>query len=217
MRTSYEGSRGCGTRKGGGLYLMSDGVGIECGLLPVELHVCPTCGTGIKPARGWTWIEPDGLLPHHDEYTGEIDRERLENIAQPPPHEGCPLNVPGLLGERAGLLWIGEQFYKTPAAWLAEGREMGFSRRVKAVPKGFVLGETWVLAAHRKAIPASWEWESGGSEELKAQPGIFHIWMPERIEYVVKGTETPEEIAALEARGIEPVIVKPLTEQLVTA
>ena len=213
MRTSYEGVRGCGTRKGGGLYLMSDGIGQECGLLPVELHVCPTCGTGIKPARGWTWIEPDHYVPHHEIVDVPGDGEVVTIDDAHPAHPGCPLNRRGLLGERAGLLWIGEQFYKTPAAWLAEGREMGFSRRVKAVPKGFVLGETWVLAAHRKAIVHIDEAEN----EIVHRPAIFHIWKPERIEYVVKGDETPEEIAALEARGIEPVIVKPLTEQLVEA
>jgi len=147
MRTSHEGVRGCGTRKGGGLYLVSDGVGQDCDLLPVELHVCPTCGTGIKPARGWTWVNPDALLPQHNAIpvvrdwkpdSGNILQDA--SVATTPAHLGCPLNVPGLLGERAGLLWIGEQFYKTPAAWIAEGREMGFSRRIKAVPRGFEIG-----------------------------------------------------------------------------
>lgn len=207
MRTSYEGERGCGRRKGGGLYLMSDGVGMDCDLLPVELHVCPTCGTGIKPSRGWTWVNPDALLPHHRATAPMLPVTAPELQV----HSGCPLNEPGLLGERAGLLWIGERYYKTPRAWMEEGRQMGFSRRVAAVPRGFEIGETWVLAAHRKAVI---EFNEDGPVYT---PAIFHIWKPSRIEYVVRGNETDEEIAALEARGIEPVIVKPLTEQLVTA
>ncbi len=202
MRTSYEQARGCGRRKPGGLYLVSDGVGQDCDLLPVELHVCPTCSAGIKPSRGWTWVNPDELLPHHAAYPSDF-LEEVSNV-----HPGCPLNEPGLLGERAGLLWIGEAFYKTPHDWIAEGQRMGFSRRISAVPRGFELGETWVLAAHRKAIVRF----PDGLSEPEFTPAIFHVWKPARVEYVVKGDETEEQIAAIEARGIEPVIVKPAYE-----
>ena len=221
MRTLSEAPRGCGYRQPGGLYLCSDSVGKGCTLLPVPMEVCPCCGTGIKPARGWTWVTPDGLLPHHDTDSTE--------------HRGCPLNTPGLLGERAGLLWIGESFYATPEAWLAEGKAMGFSRRVPAVPQGYVPGETWVLVGHRKAIQEGLVCTSPDEhkgtvarnfEEAEAiaepwpqaeavwadhyVPAVFHLWRPERLEYVVHGTEDEDELAALEARGIEPVVVVPV-------
>lgn len=53
---------------------------------------------------------------------------------------------------KAGLMWVGEKFYKTPEVFVAEGVTMGFSKRIKAVPRGFKVGETYVLLAHPKAI-----------------------------------------------------------------
>lgn len=206
MRTSIEGARGCGYRKPGGLYLVSDRVGLDCLLLPFVLDVCPCCGAGIKPARGWTWVDPDALLPHHIETVDGVPDANTEAQV----HPGCPLNKPGLLGERAGLLWIGESFYPTPAHWLKEGRSMGFSRRINAVPRGFDIGTTWVLVAHRKA---HYRITPEGQE---FQPAIFHIWKPERIEYVVRGDESVEELELKEARGIELVEVLRANEQLTT-
>jgi hypothetical protein len=135
----------------------------------------------------------------------------------------CPLSRP--LG-RCGLLWIGEQFYPTPGHWLREANGQGISRRIPAVPKDFVLGQTWVLCAHRKAIE---EECPVCSEVMRAcdadrvslsdcprckgtgivyTAGIFHVWRPSAIEYVVKGDETDEQLAALEKRGITPVKVE---------
>jgi hypothetical protein len=50
------------------------------------------------------------------------------------------------------LLWIGRGHY-SPDAFLKESRELGVSRRIAALPKGLVLGETWVLLAHLDAVP----------------------------------------------------------------
>lgn len=210
VRTKVEGKRGCGWRRGGGLYLISDEIGIPCGLLPVELSVCPTCHAGIKPTRGWQWVEPDPLLPHHlppsfsPSDDGDVDELTLPPSAMVQ-HPGCPLNELGLLGERCGLLWIGESFYPLPESWIREGRRMGFSRRIAALPKDFKAGETWVLAAHRKAIT---RWPEDATEPEFAA-GVFHIWRPDRVEYVVKGDESEEELERLVKRGIEPVRVVP--------
>jgi hypothetical protein len=202
VHTSVESARGCGFRKSGGMYLVSDGIGIDCPLLPIELCVCPVCHSGIKPTRGWTWVEPDPLLPHH------YERDAMPAIEANSMHSGCPLNQPGLLGERVGLLWIGEAFYPTPHAWITEGKSMGFSRRIPAAPRDFKVGETWVLVAHRKAIvdlhfqePLTAGEDGSTQPEPTFTPGIFHIWKPDRLEYVIKGDETEEELDALEARG----------------
>ena len=100
-----------------------------------------------------------------------------------------------------GLLWIGEVFYKTPQDFTLEARDLGVSRRIKAVPLGFELGKHWVLVAHRKAYPKSVD------GAIKMVPGIFHAFKPSAIEYVVRGDESDDEIEALEERGITPVRV----------
>ena len=184
ITTVVEGKRGCGYRKPGGLYLRVDGRGWECGALPIPLDVCPCCGEGIKPSRGWTWID-----------MGKFAAKR--ECARTGGCGPCPL-ADAMIG-RAGLLWVGEQFYPTPEDWLKEASQMGISRRIKSVPHGFKVGETWVAMAHRKAIKIG---------DDKYQAAIFHVFCPSRIEYVVKGTETDEEIATLEKRGFTLVKVE---------
>ncbi|MDI6852928.1 MAG: hypothetical protein QME75_04900 [Deltaproteobacteria bacterium] len=186
VETRHEKRRGCGFRKPGGLYLVSDGPAAECCRLPLPLTVCPTCSAGIKPARGWTWVDVGGLFPYANPCTSDTVTS-------------CPLAAPRKLG-RAGLLWVGEKFYPTPADFNREAREMGVSRRIPALPMGFVPGETWVLLAHRKAVFIS-------NPETEYAPGVFYIFRPERVEYVVRGDETPEQLQRLIDRGITPVKV----------
>lgn len=204
MRTIIEGQRGCGWRKEGGLYLMADGVGVTCEKLPIVCEVCPTCGGGVKPTRGWTWVNPTKLAE------GKQCKKTY-----------CNQCAFGGKVERAGLLWIGRAFYETPQAWLAEVSAVGVSRRIRYLPKGFVAGETWVVVAHRqtgipcgcavdaegkkrKPRPACKECKGGGMVHGKA---IFHGFKPSRVEYVVKGDETAEQLERMEKRGIEPVKV----------
>lgn len=190
IRTVVEKKRGCGYRIPGGIYLRTEGMGRVCGALPIELTVCPVCHSGIKPARGWTWI----------------------NIAELVGAKGCALDDPEGCGDcpiadakiqTAGLLWVGEKFYKTPGAFAQESHEMGISRRITMVPKNFKLGETWVALAHRKCIPLVPE-----SPEQEFKPGIFHIFKPQRIEYVVKSDDSEEKLEKLEKRGFTLVKVE---------
>ena len=188
--TLHERKRGCGYRTPGGLYLMGPPPGEPCSLLPIELAVCPTCGSGFKPSRGWTWIEPDPITgpgPH------QSDRHTKR----------CPLGEPGRMGDRAGLIWIGEQFYKTPAEFMREAADMGISRRIGGVPNDYVPGKTWVLLAHRKALVK-------GIDEAA---GIFTAYRPTHIEYVVKGDEDEDTLRSLWKRGIKPVKVVPVEDQ----
>jgi hypothetical protein len=62
VETRREQARGCGYRKEGGLYLVCDGEGKNCERMPIPLTSCPTCSQGIKPARGWSWIESGPIL-----------------------------------------------------------------------------------------------------------------------------------------------------------
>lgn len=190
MITLREGKRGCGYRKAGGLYLCSPGYGRPCGLLPIPLVSCPTCGHGIKFCRGWTWVNVATLAAMNPNGC-----RMSEGCGD------CPLADAAI--QQAGLLWVGEKFYKTPDAWQQEAAEMGISRRIKGVPRNFKLGETWVALAHIKAIPAPIM-----EQDAKATPGIFRLFKPTAIQYVVKGDETEEELADMEKRGITPVKVE---------
>jgi hypothetical protein len=191
IKTVVEKKRGCGYREPGGLYLRTDGIGRICGALPIELVVCPTCHQGIKPARGWTWINIAELVGHW--------QCSMDNCGD------CPIADAKI--QTAGLIWVGERFYKTPGDFSREGAEMGISRRITMVPKGFKMGETWVALAHRKAIPFTPD--DGGAQQYK--PAIFHIFKPTRIEYVVKEFDPQDKLERLEKRKI--TLVRVVREQ----
>ena len=193
IRTSVEKARGCGYRKEGGLYLVSGALSEPCVKLPIPMVACPCCGGGIRQSRGWKWITPDPLLdpgPH-----GSEDHERV-----------CPLgtSIDWSDGKMAGLIWIGRGFYKTPDEFRREAISMGVSRRIRKVPRKFVLGETWVALAHSKAVVNP---DIPHDEPGHLSPGVFTFFLPTAIEYIVKGDESEEELDALEARGFSLVRV----------
>lgn len=196
--TSHEGPRGCGYRKPGGLYLVGPELSEPCSALPVPLESCPTCHAGIHPARGWTWVRPDPLL-----FSSQDGRYLPEPHGSPEHAAGCPFAEPGRLGELAGLLWIGEKFYPTPADFYREAAAHGVSRRVASIPRGFKPGETWVLMAHRKAIP---RYDAMPGEPAYT-PGIVTAFRPAGVDYIVRGDEGPETLARLEKRGARLVAV----------
>jgi hypothetical protein len=203
ITTVLEGKRGCGYRKAGGLYLRTDGHGRYCGALPIELTVCPTCRQGIKPARGWTWLNLAALA---------AVRGCSRTVTLPEGGGGCgDCPIADAKIQDVGLIWIGEKFYPTPQDFNRESHAMGLSRRITAIPRNFKLGETWVALAHRKVIPFTPA--DGGAQEWK--PAIFHVFLPSRIEYVVKPDDAEEKLEALEKRGITLVkVVNPVEEQL---
>jgi hypothetical protein len=184
---AVEKKRGCGYRKIGGLYLVSDGAGIACDRLPIALDVCPVCSHGFKQTRGWTWVDVNGLV-------GGVHRDCEDEFP-------CPLCMATDEMGKAGLIWIGERFYKTPADFDKESAELGVSRRLKAVPRGFKVGETWVLLAHPKTIrmgcsacmAKGYIGEMGQSELCEAcdgkghkfLAGIFKVWRPQRLEKIL--------------------------------
>jgi hypothetical protein len=202
-----EGKRGCGFRKPGGLYLVCDGEGRSCGKLPIVLDRCPVCNSGIKQTRGWTWIDSDRLIA-------------TEHCAADPAEcRGCPLAVP--MG-KVGLLWVGKAFYETPQEFSREAAMMGISRRISAIPRDFKCGETWVWLAHPEVVnnptPPPAKPDTDDEEEIALYeqelaeyrsklPGVFRVFRPQRVEYVVKGTESDEDIELLVKRGITPVCV----------
>lgn len=212
IRDSVEEERGCGYRQGGGKYLMGGTLNAPCGKLPLKCDRCPCCDHGIKPSRGWTWVDPRmwfGKLECKYEIHGAC--------------KSCTLG--GALPEKAGILWIGEKFYPTPADFAREAQTMGMSRRISQLPKDLVMGETLVLLAHRKGIAivcpvcqgdGREELETGelveckkcnaGTETVYA-PAIFSAFVPTHIEYIVKGDETKEQLERLVKRGFQLVNV----------
>lgn len=195
IHTRVESARGCGYRKPGGLYLVSGRLASPCGKLPIPLTVCPCCSTGIKPARGFTWIG------------NALIQSATCSICE----NGC-IPFDGSV-ERFGLLWVGEKFYKTPQEFRKEASAQGISRRISQVPREFKVGETWILLAHRNAIEKSIINKPNDSKEPEYIAAIFSAFLPERIEYVVKGDETEEELLAMEKRGLTLVKVIKDTEQ----
>lgn len=193
---AVESRRGCGYRKVGGLYMVGGGLSQPCDRLPIALHVCPTCSQGIKQSRGWTYI----------------DVAKLIGGQHIPCEDGafCPLcDDPSKIG-KAGLLWVGERFYPTTQDFMREEKELGISRRLSAVPRGFELGKTWVLFAHPKAITEVVTEGENGNEKIKTKftPGIFRVWLPTRLERIFKESDrNSEKVAADEKRGITPVFV----------
>lgn len=192
IQTVKDEQRGCGWRKPGGLYLFCDGPAFLCGRLPVPLTRCPWCDQGIKPTRGFTWINFAGLLDQ------ALPCQNGATCAD------CMRSI-----TRAGLLWIGGVFYERPVHFLAEAERLGISRRIAQVPKGFEPDKTWIALAHRKAIYNP----TPGAENCCYAPGIFALFKPSAIQYVTRGDESEEELERLMARGIIPVKVERVGEQ----
>lgn len=208
VQVRYDKERGCGWRKPGGIYLISDSVSAPCGKLPLPLTVCPCCSAGIKFTRGFTWVDGDALFR-----TVECKSAKCHCAS-------CPMNAdePPSLG-RCGLLWIGEATYKTPGDWLEEATKLGISRRISTVPLDFKLGETWIMVAHIKAIAETCKLKNPRDCEIckgkvwHYTPAVFQVFRPQAIEYVVTGKETEEELERLVKRGITPVRIERVTDQ----
>lgn len=186
-----EAKRGCGYRQPGGMYLMAPSLSEPCHRLPIELHVCPVCNGGVKPARGWTWIQPDLLIGGTCRaFRG--DKGPTDHCAY------CVACNPS--AERAGLIWIGEGFYKTPNDFMSEVKSLGLSRRITNIPRGFEPGKTVVYLVHPRAIINRGE---DGVEVPTA--GIFTAFRPTSIDYILKGDETAAQLHKLEKRGLNLV------------
>lgn len=181
IQTRIEARRGCGYRRPGGYYIVSNTSPSLCGAFPTPVISCQCCGQGIKPARGWTWIKPSMLnLPCG-----------WDNC------QSC-----GWKGQaRLGLLWIGESFYRRPHEFVREWLSAGISRRLGRIPREFEVGKTWVLLAHRKGITGT---DAQGNPFHT--PAIFAAFKPTAIEYVITGKESEDELDRLEKRGF--VLIK---------
>jgi hypothetical protein len=227
--TVQDQKRHCGWRSEGGLYLRSDGLGRDCGKLPLLLDRCPVCNGGIKFGRSLTFIQPRRLF----------EGAECKQYAEDPGNcMGCILsgrNIP----DRGWLIGVGAKSY-TMGSFLAEALRLGVSKRIPQIPRDFKLGEDYVFASYKKAIvrwtvatqpmevelPEDEDEESDQPELLEIDPapptqqtpvathypGVFAVFRPTRIEYVVRGDETDEQLERLEKRGVTCVRVERVEE-----
>lgn len=210
----HEARRGCGYRKPGktgvGIYLRGMGWGEICERLPYPLEVCPTCNGGIKFSRGFTWIRPKPLL-----HTPPLCNQRdIERPGQGHNHLACIVCNP--LDDPAGLMWVGEKFY-SPASFTAEAMEIGISKRVSAIPRGFEVGKHWIYLAHVRAVPGDLLRQNKDLSGNSFGPGIFYVFRPTHVELVIADPEAvPDEAERLYDRLGEDkcriVVVRPAEE-----
>lgn len=195
---AVEAERGCGFRKAGGLYLVSEGIGEPCERLPIPLVCCPTCGEGVRQTRSFRWIKPELIFAGAKPCAMSTDKDLGPAAQRFRAHcPRCFVCTPGLLetmaqpSDRVALLWVGEAHYKEAQDWTREAMKLGVSKRIgAAIPKDLVLGKTIVFVAHPKAIAKTVQktpagGELVGKEEVEHTSGIFHAFIPRRAELVV--------------------------------
>lgn len=204
-----EARRGCGYRKVGGLYICGEYIEVPCDRLPYPIGACPVCGEGIHFTRGYRKINPLKLFGEHRPCS-----DVFPDCFMCEPKE-----------DPAFLMTVGERYYPKPDDFVQEARSMGLSKRVPAIPKELELGKTVIYLTHPKAIeiktsPLEQELDlllqNGNNEQQRLIPeekttyklGVFMVFIPERIEMPVWGSElTDEKKEELERRGITPISI----------
>ena len=218
---AVETKRGCGYRRVGGLYLVGGGLSAPCDRMPYPLDRCRTCGGGVKFTRGHAWLQPDFFSVHvAPKHPLDTRQECLDSSPCPVCHNRDDF------GSHL-LLWIGRSHY-SPDAFLLESLNLGVSRRIAALPKGLVLGETWVLLAHLDAVPEPRGLDhlpicancgadnqahphpgcTDGYKSTAPTPGIFCAFIPRAVELILKESDATAERREKEAkRGVTVVAV----------
>jgi len=198
-----EPKRGCGYRRVGALYLVGSGMAVPCDLLPLPITPCPTCHFTIPFTRGFLWI--------HRDYLGYRSEGHYYSKEGCKCSKFCPLCYPfqNILEDNALLMWVGSKYY-SPGSFVKDAQEMGVSKRIAEIPKGLVLGKTWVLLAHPK-VPFYRKVEGTSLRVYERQhhkPAIFYAFRPQRVEMLIwQKDATPQRLEELKKKGITPVIV----------
>jgi len=190
-KLAIEAKRECGYRQVGKLYLMGEGIGFNCPSLPLPFNECECCSYSPSFYRDFQWIKK-AYIKHIRRPTGQACEPE------------CPISYGVNDQTEYGLMWVGKKYY-TPEEFIAEDKTLGICKAIKQIPKGLVLGKTWVLIAHPRAITFEDMAEPG---ELSSMPGVFYAFQPVRVEMLIyQALATPEKLAELEAKGITPIIV----------
>lgn len=212
-----EQKRGCGYRKIGGLYLVSDPFELICDGLPLELERCQCCGFKPPFSRNLQRINPYYIAllegKHH-----QIN----QNLCKCP--DICPICNPHAQSIY-GLMFVGSKYY-TPETFTKEAFAQGVSKRIPEIPSWLILGETWIFLAHQKVPKESTSSHSKMFPDMKfnnlrtQEPtefmaAIFYGFKPQRVEMPMwKGSLTDEQISDLKKKGITAVFLDRSPENL---
>jgi hypothetical protein len=224
-----ESQRGCGYRKIGGLYLVSDpGIHLNCDGLPLPLEPCGCCGFKPPFSRNLQRIQFEYIIQaEKKKHTANEDKacekagvENIfeENVLAPCScPDGCPIchaEVSRAAGIQFGLMFVGSQNY-TPESFIKEAFSMGVSKRIPEIPSWLKLNETWIFLAHQKTPKENLQGNGMHMKEPELAPAIFYGFKPQRCEMPVwKGDLTDEQILKLESQGITPVILDKTAENM---
>lgn len=217
-----ESERGCGYRKIGGLYLVSDaGFHLACDGLPLRLEACECCGFIPQLSRNLQRLNPEYIAHTEAKNPKHIVIDKFEKYESPRYNCQCPPSCPichsnNFLFESFGLMQVGKGYY-TPESFIKEAISMGVSKRIPEIPSWLKLGETWILLAHRE-VTEGITLEELSYNGLKSHDGkkigqIFYAFKPQRIEMPVwKDEISLEEIQILNKRGITVIELDPTPE-----
>jgi len=213
-----EAKRGCGYRKVGGTYLVSEGIWVGCDRIPYELKSCPVCGAGIHLSRAMTEIDPLKLFGKHDRPSLNLNTETTPVVVCQDEFRPCKMCDP--TSDPAYIMLVGRAHY-TPEEFIREAQTMGISKRIAQIPKKLKLGQTVVYLAHPDGIITEVEetHDKKGNPYLtpkmvkQSRLAIIGAFTPQRVEMPVwekqlSGKGSRKFKATLKKRGITPVVVK---------
>jgi hypothetical protein len=121
-------------------------------------------------------------------------------------------------------MWVGRKYY-TPESFQIEAQIMGVSKAIKQIPKGLVLGKTWILLAHPQAVIDHTDdgfsqkyhaWLTRGVDKVPPDPEpkpptypcVFSAFIPQRVEMpIYQKDATHERVRELKEKGITPVVI----------
>jgi hypothetical protein len=109
-------------------------------------------------------------------------------------------------------MWVGKKYY-TPQSFTEEAVSMGVCKKIATQLKDVVLGETWILLAHKEARTYTTVNEKGKSKK-HGVPGIFYAFKPKAFEMLItmKQANKKKFVKKLIDRGITPIVVIETTE-----
>jgi hypothetical protein len=181
--------RGCGYRKLHKLYLVGGGLRGSCDRLPLKIIECNVCGGTINFSRGIQKVDLSKMYGDHNCTC----------------HEQCPICHPSKLNEvQTWLMWVGKSY--TQKSFIKECEEMGASKAIPFVPKGFIVNQDWVLLAMKGIVK---EEKAFHPRRKIKKDAIFYAYMPDRIDYLITEEEAADLdfVMDLESRGITAVVV----------